>query len=182
GMYPNYDDPAISMDMSLKIDLIGRWMESEWIVSRPGQEWEIIWAAYFCAEEGLIAGFDRAFELPDGYRFAGHRPTACPHIVRIATCPFNAEPRHRSGAYIYKSCKPETGEQVEILLAATSFSDDGRVACLVCRPKPFAKVWGAFANECERLGKGPQPQPTVLMCVGRDGPGVPRIALWRTVL
>jgi len=174
-MYPNYDDPAISMDMSLKIDLIGRWIESEWIVSRPGQEWEIIWAAYFCAEEGIVSGFDREFALPDGFQFAGHRTTACPHIVRIASYTFLGEPRHRSGAYVYRFAKPETGEEVEVLLAATYFSDDGRVACLVCRPKSFARVWGAFAQECERLAKALQPQQRVVIVGGRSTSFVPTI-------
>ncbi len=166
-----YDDTIINLGVSLKIDLMAKWIESDWLPHRSEPDVITLWVADAVVHETVLSKFDPAFALPDGYRLAGITPITCPVIVRVSEQLHTGELAYRTGAFIYRFAQGET--EVEALVTASRYTDDGRMISLACLPKSFLPVWTAFTTECDRLLRAMNPEPKVMIIGGRTASFVP---------
>lgn len=160
---------------TLKIEVMGDWMEAEWYPRYPGQALIKLIVPSECIHEKAFAKFDPEYELPGGYRFGGRAPLACSAITEAYNYDFTELTEH-TGAFIYHFIKPETGEKVDALVMGSHYSDSGwYMVAMACMPEAFFPVWTAFANYCSRLVHALQPTNHVVIIGGHAHSFVPTV-------
>jgi hypothetical protein len=166
-----YDDTIINLGVSLKIDVMAKWIETDWLPHRSETDLITLWVVDSVVHDTVLSKFNFAFELPEDTRFAGVTPVDCPVIVRVSEHLHSGELAYRSGAFLYRFTQGET--TIEALVLASRYTDDGRMISLACLPKAFIPVWTAFAAECDRLLRAMNPEPKVMIIGGRTASFVP---------
>jgi hypothetical protein len=166
-----YDDSIINLGVSLKIDLMAKWVETDWLPTRSEPDLTTLWVMDSVVHETVLAKYSPDFALPDDYRFAGVTPVDCPLIVRVTEHLHSGELAYQSGAFLYMFARGESRE--EVLVMASRYTDDGRMISLACLPKRFLAVWTAFTVECDRLLRAMNPEPRVMIIGGRTASFVP---------
>ncbi len=166
-----YDDTIINLGVSLKIDIMAKWIETEWLPHRSEPDLTTLWVADSVVHDSVLSKFNPAFALPDGTRFNGVTPVECPVIVRVSEHLHTGELAYRTGAFLYHFAQGETAS--DVLVAASRYTDDGRMISLACVPKSFLPIWTAFTVECDRLLRAMNPEPKVMIIGGRTASFVP---------
>src|SRR6185369_1966856 len=166
-----YDDTIINLGVSLKIDIMAKWIETDWLPHRSEADLMTLWVVDSVVHDTVLSKFNFAFELPEDTRFAGVTPIDCSVIVRVSEHLHSGELAYRSGAFLYRFTQGET--TIEALVLASRYTDDGRMISLACMPKAFIPVWTAFAAECDRLLLTMNPPPKVMIIGGRTASFVP---------
>jgi hypothetical protein len=154
----------------LGIELIGRWIEDNWIPKRPEPNLVTIWIDDISINQTVMAKFDRSFDLPDGYHFVAHEVLDSPAAAPIYSATYNGELTYRTGTYLFRFEKDET--QVEVLVIAAYHTDHGDLAVLGCMPDDFVKIWRAFEHQCDRVA---HPRSRVTVIGGRAGSFEPTV-------
>jgi len=161
---------------SLKLDIMGAWIEAEWIPRYPDQALETIIISESCIHEDVLTRFDPAFALPEDFTFGGYERIECPAVVRLHNVTGMGELSDHSGAYIYRFPNANTAETIEVLVMSAYYHDGGYyIAAVACLPKSFLSVWTAFSNECDRLWRGMEPTDKVIIVGGRSASFVPTV-------
>ena len=166
-----YDDTIINLGVSLKIDIMAKWIETDWLPHRSETDLMTLWVVDSVVHDTVLSKFNFAFELPEDTRFAGVTPLDCPVIVRVSEHLHSGELAYRSGAFVYRFTQGE--KTIEALVLASRYTDAGRMFSLACLPKAFIPVWTAFAAECDRLLRAMNPEPKVMIIGGRTASFVP---------
>jgi hypothetical protein len=167
-----YDDAIINLGVSLKIDIMAKWIETDWLPRRAEPDLVTLWVADSVVHDTVLGRFSPGFELPNGARFSGITPVECPVIVRVSEHLHTGELAYRSGAFAYHFSLGES-PVVEVLVVASRYTDDGRMISLACLPKSFLPIWTAFTVECDRLLRAMNPEPKVMIIGGRTASFVP---------
>src|SRR5262245_6763067 len=143
----------------LKMDVIGAWMDSEWLSSRTDQEIIKLIVSDATINRRALERFEPTAKLEGGFHFAGAEVIDCPVITRITSQSFSDELTEETGASVYRFVQPQTEEVVEVLVAATHYTDQGwHFICLAALPVTFVPVWMDFERECERLANAREPE------------------------
>ncbi|MEP7294491.1 MAG: ATP-binding protein, partial [Chloroflexota bacterium] len=166
-----YDDTIINLGVSLKLDLMAKWIDSDWLPKRSEPDLMTLWVMDSVVHDAVMGKFDLAFELPDGWRFTGVTPVDCPVVARVIEHVLTGELAYRSGAFLYRFAQGET--VTEALVMASRYTDDGRMISLANLPKSFLGIWTAFSVECDRLLRALSPEPKVMIIGGRTASFVP---------
>ncbi len=166
-----YEDSIVNLGVSLKIDVMAKWIETDWLPQRSELDLVTLWVADLVVHDTVLAKFDLAFELPQDFRFAGVLPVDCPVVVRVSEHLQTGELAYRSGAFVYTFAKDDA--KIDVLVLASRYTDDGRMISLACLPKSFNAVWTAFTVECDRLLRAMNPEPKVMIIGGRTASFVP---------
>ena len=166
-----YDDSIINLGVSLKIDVMAKWIETDWLPNRAETDLVTLWVMDSIVHDAVLGKFNPDFALPDETRFEGATPVDCPVLVRVNEHLHTGEMAYRSGAFVYRFAQ---GDHVtEVLVMAARYTDDGRMISLACAPKAFIPVWTAFSAECDRLLRAMNPEPKVMIIGGRTASFVP---------
>ncbi len=175
-----YDDTIINLGVSLKLDVMAKWIETEWLPHRAEPDLLVLWVVDSVVHDTVLSRFDMPnFELPDGYRFSGVTPVDCPVIVRVSEHLHSGELAYRSGAFLYHFEAGET--KLDVLVTSSRYTDDGRMISLGCMPRSFISIWTVFAEECDRLLRAINPEPKVMIIGGRTASFVPTTR-WEEVI
>lgn len=166
-----YDDTIVNLGVSLKIDLMAQWIESNWLPHRSEPDPITLWVVDSVVHDTVLSKYSPDFALPDDMRFAGSTPLACPVLVRVSEHLYSGELAYRSGAFLYRFERGAVA--TEVLVMAARYTDDGRMITLACLPKSFLPVWTGFTTECERLLRAMNPEPKVMIIGGRSASFVP---------
>jgi hypothetical protein len=163
------------------MDVMGQWIEKEWIPTRPEADYATLWVSSACVYENVLKNFDRNFALPDGFRFDGITPVDSPVVVHIVNHGHSGELSERSGAYLYRFTQADGDAVGEVLVMSSYYSDDGSMLCLATMPRPFIPVWTAFLNECDRLSGALSPDTKVVVIGGKTESFVPTV-VWDDII
>lgn len=179
GMNRYYDDTIINLGVSLKLDVMAKWIETDWLPKQDAPDLITLWVMDSVVHDGVLQKFKRDFVLPDETRFAGETPLECPVVVRVQEHMQTGELAYRSGAFAYRF---EQGDKAtEVLVISSRYTDDGRMITLAALPRSFLPVWTAFVAECERLLRAMNPEPRVMIIGGRTASFVPTTK-WEEVI
>lgn len=159
----------------LKLDIMGQWIENEWIPYRAEHDLQTLWIPDYCVHEMVLADYDRNSILPGGYTFVDTEQIISPAVTRINNYNYKGEITRRTGAFVYKFEAMDIDEVMEILVMSSYFTDDGRLVCLACVPETFMIAWAAFSKECERIFKSLSPRQEVIIIGGRTRAFVPTV-------
>lgn len=166
-----YDDSIINLGVSLKLDVMAKWIETDWLPKRAESDLITLWVVDSVVHDSVIRKFSPDFALPDGCRFAGAEPVDCPVLVRVSEHVHSGELGYRSGAYLYRFA--HGADSIEALVMSARYTDDGRMVSLACLPQSAIPLWTAFTAECERLLRALNPEPKVMIIGGRTASFVP---------
>lgn len=159
-----FDTSNTHANTPLKIDILSRWLEHEWMARYPERDLELLWTSETSTNRNILARFDKSVELPDDYRFEGYEPYEQEIVPRILMESSGEEITYQSGAFIYRFRQVESAEVVEVLLVSTFTTDDfydEDVICMVSLPSSFETVWQGFVRECKRIDRALKPQQKV---------------------
>ncbi len=174
-----YDDTIINLGVSLKLDVMAKWIETDWLPHRAEPDLITLWVVDAVVHDAVLGKFKRDFALPEDTRFTDANPIDCPVVVRVNEHLHTGEIAYRSGAFVYRF---EQGDKtVEVLVISARYTDDGRMISLACMPKSFIPVWTAYSAECERLLRAMNPEPKVMIIGGRTASFVPTTR-WEEVI
>lgn len=179
----NFRDKSGTTDF-LKIDVLGKWIETEWVQASPDNPLQILWTAEACVNDNVLRKYNTDFALEDGYRYLGNRPVPCPVVPRISQESHLEGISYQSGAAVYQFRHVDTGETVEVLVAAAFTSDDfydNEIICLAAMPPTFTEVWRSFAKECKRINWSLNPKQQVYIIGGRESAFTPDTA-WDDII
>ena len=158
----------------LKLDVMGRWIEVEWMPRYPDHNLLTLLIPDACIVEDVIDRFEPTFELEGGYRFMGSEPIACSAVTRVNSYDERGTLSTRTGAFIYRFAASADGKMVEALVMGSYYADDGwHTVALGCIPRAFMPAWTAFSNECTRLAGALRPRNEVIVVGGRENSFVP---------
>jgi hypothetical protein len=166
-----YDDTIINLGVSLKLDLMAKWIETDWLPKRAESDLLTLWVVDSVVHDTVMRRFNFDFALPDDYRFTGATPVDCPILVRVSEHLHSGDLAYRSGAFVYRFTQGENS--IEVLVMAARYTDDGRMVSLACMPRSAIPLWTAFTTECERLLRAMNPEPKVMIIGGRTASFVP---------
>ncbi|CAG0955140.1 partial putative ATPase YjoB, partial [Anaerolineae bacterium] len=181
--YYNEYGEALDNSQTLKIEVMGRWIDKEWIEKRPDEQLITLLIPDSCLQQEALKDFDRSMNLQGNYHFRGTQPIECSVVVSIAAASLHTgKLTEKTGAFIYTfDPVEEGGSPVETLVMASYFTDDGHVVSVACIPEAFLPTWLAFANECVRLASALSPTSQVMIIGGRAPSFVPTVE-WDDVI
>ncbi len=181
--YYNEYGEALDNSQTLKIEVMGRWIDKEWIEKRPDEKLITLLIPDSCLQQEALKDFDKTMNLQGDYHFRGTQPIACSVVVSIAAASLHTgKLTEKTGAFIYTfDPAEEGGSPVETLVMASYFTDDGHVVSIACIPEAFLATWLAFANECVRLASALSPTSQVMIIGGRAPSFVPTVE-WDDVI
>ncbi len=181
--YYNEYGEALDNSQTLKIEVMGRWIDKEWIEKRPDEKLITILIPDSCLQQEALKDFDKSLNLQGGYHFRGAQPIECSVVVSIAAASLHTgKLTEKTGAFIYNfDPAEEGGSPVETLVMASYFTDDGHVVSVACIPEAFLATWLAFANECVRLASALSPTSQVMIIGGRAPSFIPTVE-WDDVI
>jgi hypothetical protein len=170
-----FKDKSSTTDF-LKIDVVGKWMETEWVQAYQEKPIQILWTAEACVNDNVLKKYNAGFELDENYHYLGNRVVPCPVIPRISQESHLEGISYQSGAAVYLFRHAETGHEVEVLVAAAFTSDDfydNEIICLAAMPPDFTDIWRSFAKECKRINWSLNPKQQVYIIGGRESAFTP---------
>ncbi len=151
----------------LKLDVMGQWIEQEWLPRHPDQELLTLIISDNCVNDVVLGKFDPAFELTGGYYFAGYTPIECPVVTRANNYDYEGNVTYRSGAFAFRFAQPESGAALELLVMSTHYSDEGHTISVAVVPRAFVQAWSEFSNQCNNLARALSPMQKVIIIGGR---------------
>lgn len=158
-------------------DLIGAWIEREWIPQHAGQSWLSLLTFTAALDTRVLPQLDAGMTFGAGYRFAGKTSVRCPVVPRMLhhTVP--------SGAYGFAFRHEVTGDTFTVLIVHAFVNEQVYdTATLVCVPEPHLGVWQDFDRECWRLQGRLHAGQQVFVIGGRMDEFVPRLSLDDVIL
>lgn len=169
----------------LKIDVMGHWLETEWLPAHPDQDLMTLWIPEDCVSEEAMLKFDRNLVMEGGYRFAGYERYSSPATVQINTYAYGTtgELTQRSGTFLYHFLA-ENGDLLKIMVVASFVSDASgyeNITSLAAVPKAFMPTWIAFGRECRRICGSLETTDKVVIIGGRSDSFVPTVE-WEDVI
>lgn len=182
--YYNEYGEAVDNSQTLKVEVMGSWIEQEWVAKRPDEKLVTLLIPDSCLQQEALKDFDRSLDLQGGYRFKATQEIECPVVVRIAAASLHTgKLTEKTGAFIYTfdPIEQDGSTPVETLVMASYFTDDGHVVSIACIPESFLATWLAFANECVRLASALSPTSQVMIIGGRAPSFVPTVE-WDDVI
>ncbi len=160
----------------LKMDLLGGWLESTWMPDHADQNPQLLLPTKSIIDLSVLAKYDPAFALVDGYRFDAILPVDCPVALRMNNLDYTGQLTHQTGAHIFQFVRD--GERVEVMVAASYFTDEPfewRLVALAAVPKAFLPVWHSFTSECDRLANALEPTNRVIIIGGKSNSFEPKV-------
>ena len=144
---------------TLKLDLVGKWIEREWMPRQPEQTLITVRCSNACVDYRVLEKFRRTRRLK-GYTFAGYEPLKYPPVPRITELTYKGEREQQSGAYLYRFNAVDSEKTVEVLVIAAYFSDEYTIdlVTLGSIPEDFLPACHRFTRECERISYGLDPE------------------------
>ncbi len=167
--------------MTLKFDLMGRWIETDWMPKRADQDLQTLWVPNDCLHAIVLEKFDRAHELTGGYHFAGHTALDNPVVPRVIEYDQDGVVNFLTGTYLFRFIPIEGETVVTVLVMGSYFTDQGNALTLASVPAAFIKTWAAFSEECVRLARSLEPTEKVIILGGRTRSFVPTVE-WDDVI
>jgi len=158
----------------LKIDIIGKWLQTERPRVVSEEPFHILWTTEACVNNNVLSRYEHAFELADDWQFDGVRAHECPVVPRISQESHLDGISYQSGGFVYTFQRE--GETVEVLVGAAFTSDDfydNEIIVLAAMPKAFTDVWRSFARECKRINWSLNPKQQVYIIGGRESAFMP---------
>lgn len=160
--YP--DDATTTL---LKSDLLGQWIEVEWLQKRENHI--TVRTGEACVNEEVHRRYPLDLDLPGGYRFRTYEAFANPVAPRIAHRSFEDNDISRmTGAFIFRFEHPSYQKTVEVLVLCSDVTEDGRAICFACMPRTFVQTWYGFVNKCHRIERELRPSQQVVIIGGRS--------------
>ncbi len=164
-------------DKQLKIEIIGQWIDSEWLPTHPDHFKLLVGSTSVTGF--VLEKFDPLLELTGGYHFTGTTPMECPVVISVNNHDYNGELTHHTGAFLYHFTQPETDTQQDVLVVASHHSDQDSfqgwyLVVMAAMPEAFLPTWMEFFKECERLESAHDPKEKVLVIGGRKDSFVPK--------
>ncbi len=160
----NRDNQVQDTNSLLVIELIGRWIETDWIPNRAENDLITLWIDDITINQAVMDKFSDEMKL-EGYRFDSVDTLESPAAASIFTATYNGELTYRTGTYLFHF-KGDEKPDVDVLVVASYHSDHGDMVVLGCMPKDFVPVWRNFEHECDRLA---HPRARVTVIGGRAG-------------
>ena len=157
-----------TINVSLKIELMESWMQSEWISQRLDQDVQTVMISQVCVDNQILQQVNREQALAGTHMFAGAETFDCPMIAQVSSYSQPAHLSYRTGASLFRFAAVEAGATIDILVMASYYTDQGHMACLAAVPCAYLPVWTAFASECQRLAHAMQPSSRVEIIGGRS--------------
>ena len=157
-----------TINVSLKIELMESWIESEWISQRLDQDVQTVMISQVCVDNQILQQVNREQALAGTHMFAGAETFDCPVIAQVSSYSQPAHLSYRTGASLFRFAAVEAGATIDILVMASYYTDQGHMACLAAVPCAYLPVWTAFASECQRLAHAMQPSSRVEIIGGRS--------------
>jgi hypothetical protein len=174
------NDNEKELNVALKMDVIARWMHSEWIQGRASQSLKIVRIPDACVHAVVLDRFEREKDLEEGMKFLDSSSFEAPVTLEINDYSHSGEMTYHTGAYIYRFGKPDE-EPFEVLVVAAFYSDEGYIVALAAVPEELLTAWMAFSKECQRLVGSLSPTPEVVIVGGRSASFVPTVR-WEDII
>ncbi|MEO0565141.1 MAG: hypothetical protein AAF125_23740, partial [Chloroflexota bacterium] len=177
----NFEDfskhkPTSQEHSYLKIDILGTWLDQTWVSAYPEHPRQIIWTSEATVNQNVLGKFESSFELEGDYRYDGKRIYPCPVVANISQESHLEGISYQSGAALYRFTHEESGDTVDVLVAAAFTSDDfydNEIICLAAMPPTFTETWRSFTKECKRINWSLNPKQQVYIIGGRESSFVP---------
>ena len=169
------------MNRFTKMDVMGNWIDTEWVPLYPEKSLVTLWVSDACTHRLVLDRFDRSQSLAGGYKFIHYEQIECSVITKIHTYSQKGDVLQGMGAYVYQFEPVDDDEIIEVLVMASYFTDQGNMICLACVPEDFLKVWASFSNECQRIYSSLTPGPKVVVIGGRTNSFIPDVD-WEDVI
>jgi hypothetical protein len=167
----------------LKMDVIGSWMDSEWLSHRTDQEMIKLMVSDACINRRVLRKFESTFEMEGGFHFVSSTVMDCPVITRVTNQSYHDDLTEETGAYVFRFVQPQTEQVVEVLVAGSHYTDQGwAIICLAALPLSFVPAWMDFERECDRLANAREPEKKVIVLGGRMAAFVPTTSLDEVIL
>jgi len=179
--YEDEDEIGYRVDQSLKIDLLGNWIDSEWIPKQGNENLITLRNANTCVNQIVLSKFDMDLILNETHRFLSIEAIDSPVVVRINQYSYTDDGTisYRTGAFIYRFENVDDPDDItEALVVAAFYTNDGHTLCLVNIPEDFLTVWTAFSKECDRLMS---PRQRVVVIGGNTRSFLPDVD-WKDVI
>lgn len=166
------DDPQ-NVNQMLGMEIIGRWIEKEWMPSRPEDDLITLWIDEISINQAVIKKLQPSFDVDGGYQFEACEIMDSPAVVAIHAATYNGELTYRTGTYLFRFRHVDSGDAVEVLVVATYHTDHGDLVVLGCMPEGFVSTWRSFEHECDRMA---HPRARVTVIGGRAGSFEPAVS------
>lgn len=164
---------------SLKSDLLGGWLEADWLPHHPGHL--SVRSTDAIVEASVLAKYDPAFELAGGFRMTTITPADSPPVARLHAMNYRGQLTYRTGAFLYQFAA--AGESVDVLVTAAFFTDSpcNDLVCFAAVPESFLGAWHDFTGECDRIANALEPSRRVIVIGGHTSSFVPTVN-WNDVV
>lgn len=160
---------------ALKMDILGAWLDREWMPKHAQHNPVLLLTKRAAVDLSVIAKYDPAFTLDDGYRFARMTPAECSVALRMNDLAYTGSLQHQTGAHVYQFVKGD--HTVEVMVVASYFRDEispWYITCLAAVPEAFIPVWHTFIKECDRLANALEATDQVIIIGGKANAFVPK--------
>ncbi len=171
----------IYINYELKLDVMGKWIEAEWLPRHPGQDWLTLIIPFNCVHDAVLAKFEPDFELSGGYRFSGYSPIECEAITRANNYDHNGNVTFRSGAFVYRFSHLESAETLEVLVMNARYTDSGSMTGVAVVPRAFVPAWNDFSTQCNNLARSLSPTQEVVIIGGHAHTFIPDVE-WNQII
>jgi hypothetical protein len=169
------DEYYYYVNYELKLDVMGEWIDKEWLPRHADQEWLTLITSVNCVNDVVLGKFDPAFELAGGYAYGGYAPIACDAIMRVNNYDLDGNVTYRSGAFVYRFAHLASADTLEVLLMNARFSDTGAMIPVAVVPRKFVAAWNDFSNQCNKLAHSLSPRQEVVIIGGHAQTFVPNV-------
>jgi hypothetical protein len=179
-MYNNFYEKRQAAQ-TLKTDIMGRWIEAQWLPDRANQNLYNLLTANSCAHQVVLRRFEQEKPLKDAYTFVGHERLACDALVNFNTHAYNGVVTYHTGAFRYTFKAIDGDETVEVLVMSAYYTDEGDLVTVACLPVEFTEVWSVFIEECDRLIRSLEPTRKVIVIGGHSSSFEPTVD-WEDII
>ncbi len=163
---------------SLKVDLLGQWIETAWQPRFPDQNLVTLWTSAACVNGRVLAKFSHKMTLAKTHKFVGYEEIPCEAVVHVKNHDEMGNPTAQGGAFLFHFEQAKTKTPVDILVLSAFSSDEGfvfQMVCIAAVPAELLPVWAAFSSECDRLHSALEPTSKVVIIGGRSASFVPTV-------
>ncbi len=163
--------PIQPINPLLEIEVIGRWLEENWLDKHPDQNSIIVWVDEITTNQSVTERLEPNTPIKDGYLFQSCQRLEDSPIVSIHSATYAGEVTYSTGAHHFRFSHPEK-DDVEVIIVSAYHTDHGDMLVLGCMPRDFVKVWRAMEHECDRRA---HPRSQVTVIGGRAGSFEPTV-------
>jgi SpoVK/Ycf46/Vps4 family AAA+-type ATPase len=170
-------DDDIERPLKLKLDLLGCWIESEWMPRFPDQTLKTLWSGRACVHHVALDKIDREHVLHDGFCFEGFARLQEASLAQVIRLDYRNELGFQSGGYVYRFVNKERDESAEILVLS-AFPTDSHgydVIVLASVPEAHTELWKEFSRHCQHVVNAMEPSEEVTIIGGHAKSFVPNV-------